>query len=169
MFPNLIFLLSAPTLDSWTNWQTICSRQRCQSRLQGWWLPQAPNIMEKGSRYLFAKVVKTYFLQLLFVLGIKPENYRDLDTQVQSNVKVIDGALVLKNIEKASEGYYLCKSTNGIGRGLSAVIYISVQGMFYHLKNLLSLIYFCSSSIIWNKNQNSNCFERREYRPLMWS
>jgi hypothetical protein len=27
-----------------------------------------------------------------------------------------------------SEGYYLCKATNGIGRGLSAVIYISVQG-----------------------------------------
>ena len=93
--------------------------------------------MEKGSRYLFAKLVKTWYLQLLFVLGIKPENYRDLDTQVQSNVKVIDGALVLKNIQKASEGYYLCKSTNGIGRGLSAVIYISIQGMLYFLKNIL--------------------------------
>ena len=60
--------------------------------------------------------------------GNKPENYRDLDTQVQSNVKVVDGALVLKNVQKASEGYYLCKATNGIGRGLSAVIYISIQG-----------------------------------------
>ena len=74
-------------------------------------------------------LAKTFhYLLLLFVVGIKPENYRDLDTQVQSNVKVIDGALVLKNIQKASEGYYLCKATNGIGRGLSAVIYISVQG-----------------------------------------
>ena len=60
--------------------------------------------------------------------GNKPENYKDLDTQVQSNVKVVDGALVLKNVQKASEGYYLCKATNGIGRGLSAVIYISIQG-----------------------------------------
>ena len=60
--------------------------------------------------------------------GNKPENYQDLDTNVQSNVKVIDGALVMKNIQKENEGYYLCKSTNGIGRGLSAVIYISVQG-----------------------------------------
>ena len=62
------------------------------------------------------------------VLGAKPENYQDLDMQVQSNVKVISGALVLKNIQKSSEGYYLCKASNGIGRGLSAVIYISVQG-----------------------------------------
>ena len=61
--------------------------------------------------------------------GNKPENYRDLDTAVHSNVKVIDGALVLKNVQKASEGYYLCKATNGIGRGLSAVIYISIQGI----------------------------------------
>ena len=60
--------------------------------------------------------------------GNKPEDYRDLDTNVQSNVKVIDGALIMKNIQKENEGYYLCKSTNGIGRGLSAVIYISVQG-----------------------------------------
>ena len=51
-----------------------------------------------------------------------------MDTNVQSNVKVIDGALTMKNIQKENEGYYLCKSTNGIGRGLSAVIYISVQG-----------------------------------------
>ena len=63
-----------------------------------------------------------------FIAGNKPENYRELDTQVKSNVKVIDGALVLKNVQKASEGYYLCKATNGIGRGLSAVIYISIQG-----------------------------------------
>lgn len=71
------------------------------------------------------------FIRTQFTLkcpGNKPENYKDLDTQVQSNVKVIDGALVLKNVQKASEGYYLCKATNGIGRGLSAVIYISIQG-----------------------------------------
>ena len=72
--------------------------------------------------------------------GGKPENYQDLDTNVQSNVKVIDGALVMKNIQKENEGYYLCKSTNGIGRGLSAVIYISVQGIlvihcFFLLQN----------------------------------
>ena len=68
--------------------------------------------------------------------GNKPENYKDLDTQVQSNVKIVDGALVLKNVQKASEGYYLCKATNGIGRGLSAVIYISIQG---YLKSMFCI------------------------------
>ena len=70
-----------------------------------------------------------YYCYCYVSAGNKPENYRDLDTAVHSNVKVIDGALVLKNVQKASEGYYLCKATNGIGRGLSAVIYISIQGI----------------------------------------
>ena len=33
--------------------------------------------------------------------GSQPSNYRDLDTQVNSNVKLIEGAMVLKNIQKA--------------------------------------------------------------------
>ena len=79
--------------------------------------------------------------------GNKPENYKDLDTQVQSNVKVVDGALVLKNVQKASEGYYLCKATNGIGRGLSAVIYISIQGrQCMLLSHSQTLIYLCFSA-----------------------
>merc|ERR1719474_1361664 len=45
--------------------------------------------------------------------GSKPTDYKDLDTQVNSNIKIIDGSLVLKNIQKGSEGYYLCKATNG--------------------------------------------------------
>ena len=81
--------------------------------------------------YIFYWIESSWLTKNL-VSGNKPENYRDLDTQVQSNVKVIDGALVLKNVQKASEGYYLCKATNGIGRGLSAVIYISIQGNLYH-------------------------------------
>ena len=80
------------------------------------------------------------FLSGILCSGNKPENYRDLDTQVQSNVKVIDGALVLKNVQKASEGYYLCKATNGIGRGLSAVIYISIQGKSWSISICLSAL-----------------------------
>ena len=57
-----------------------------------------------------------------------PADYHDLDVQTDRNVKIVDGTLIIKNIQKSHEGYYLCKATNGIGRGLSAVIYISVQG-----------------------------------------
>ncbi len=59
-----------------------------------------------------------------------PGDYHDLDTSSprneRNNVRVIDGALVIKNIQKSHEGYYLCKASNGIG-GISAVAKISVQ------------------------------------------
>lgn len=40
-----------------------------------------------------------------------------------------DGTLSINNIQKTNEGYYLCEAVNGIGAGLSAVIFISVQGI----------------------------------------
>lgn len=55
------------------------------------------------------------------------------------DVKVEEGTLYIHNIQKGSEGYYLCEAVNGIGSGLSAVIMISVQG------NLLNI-----SFSLWN-------------------
>ena len=78
------------------------------------------------SIYVYLSIYISIYLSIY--LGSTPGNYRELDTQVNGNVKIIAGSIVLKNIQKESEGYYLCKATNGIGRGLSAVIYISVQG-----------------------------------------
>ena len=60
-----------------------------------------------------------------------PSDYRDLSTDGGdgrgSSVRVVDGALVIKNIQKGHEGFYLCKASNGIG-GISAVAKIAVQG-----------------------------------------
>ena len=60
-----------------------------------------------------------------------PDDYVELRTEQTNdrNVRIVDGALVLKNIQKSHEGYYLCKASNGIG-GISAVARISVQGEF---------------------------------------
>ncbi len=58
-----------------------------------------------------------------------PGDYRDLEPNPNDrSVKIIDGALIIKNIQKSHEGYYICKASNGIG-GISAVAKISVQGM----------------------------------------
>ena len=54
-----------------------------------------------------------------------PNDYKDLNPS-DRNVKVVDGSLILKNIQKSHEGYYLCKASNGIG-GISAVAKMSVQ------------------------------------------
>ena len=58
-----------------------------------------------------------------------PNDYKELQQNDRNdrNVKIIDGSLVIKNIQKHHEGYYLCKASNGIG-GISAVAKISVQG-----------------------------------------
>ena len=55
-------------------------------------------------------------------------DYRELQ-QSDRNMKIVDGSLIIKNIQKHHEGYYLCKASNGIG-GISAVAKISVQGMY---------------------------------------
>jgi len=63
----------------------------------------------------------------IFIVGSTPNDYRD----IRSNnfVRIEDGTLSIGNIQKSSEGYYLCEATNGIGAGLSAVIFVSVQGI----------------------------------------
>ncbi|XP_073989855.1 Down syndrome cell adhesion molecule 1 isoform X9 [Rhodnius prolixus] len=58
--------------------------------------------------------------------GDSPGDYKDLKPN-NPDVKVEEGTLYIHNIQKGSEGYYLCEAVNGIGSGLSAVIMISVQ------------------------------------------
>lgn len=54
-----------------------------------------------------------------------------------------DGTLSINNIQKTNEGYYLCEAVNGIGAGLSAVIFISVQGI--KKRSFDRLLFFSSS------------------------
>ena len=58
----------------------------------------------------------------------KPSDYVDIHGKSDRTVKIVDGALIIKNIQKAHEAYYLCKASNGIG-GISAVAKLSVQGI----------------------------------------
>ncbi len=58
--------------------------------------------------------------------GSTPNDYRDIRSN--NYVRIEDGTLSIGNIQKSSEGYYLCEASNGIGAGLSAVIFVSVQG-----------------------------------------
>lgn len=60
--------------------------------------------------------------------GDTPGDYTDLKLS-NPDISVEDGTLSINNIQKTNEGYYLCEAVNGIGAGLSAVIFISVQGI----------------------------------------
>ena len=59
-----------------------------------------------------------------------PNDYKDLNPS-DRNVRVVDGSLILKNIQKSHEGYYLCKASNGIG-GISAVAKMSGKISFHN-------------------------------------
>ncbi|XP_058804461.1 cell adhesion molecule Dscam2 isoform X16 [Phymastichus coffea] len=59
-------------------------------------------------------------------VGDAPGDYTDLKLS-NPDISVEDGTLMINNIQKTNEGYYLCEAVNGIGSGLSAVILISVQ------------------------------------------
>ena len=61
-----------------------------------------------------------------------PGDYRDLDSQNDRHLKVVEDALIIKNIQKSHEGFYLCEASNGIG-GISAVARLAVQGNIRHL------------------------------------
>jgi hypothetical protein len=71
--------------------------------------------------------------------GPRPGNYQDLPPNDPRIRIADDGTLHLHNIQKSSEGYYLCEATNDIGAGLSAVTYINVQGFFFTNCDLLGL------------------------------
>lgn len=76
--------------------------------------------------FFFMANLNTY-LRILRVSGNSPGNYIDLKPN-NPNIIVEDGTLSVLNIQKSNEGYYMCEAVNGIGSGLSAVIYITVQG-----------------------------------------
>lgn len=65
--------------------------------------------------------------------GVQPGDYKDFKPN-NPDIRVEDGTLMINNIQKTNEGYYLCEAVNGIGSGLSAVILISVQGMNNNFK-----------------------------------
>ncbi|KYQ52738.1 hypothetical protein ALC60_08153 [Trachymyrmex zeteki] len=61
--------------------------------------------------------------------GKKPGNYHDIashehmqDLRIHSN-----GSLVFGRVQEDHEGFYLCEAVNGIGAGLSKVVYLTVN------------------------------------------
>ena len=91
--------------------------------------PKAADLLEKGSRYFTCKLlftITTIHVECQ-ITGSTPNDYRDIRSN--NYVRIEDGTLSIGNIQKSHEGYYLCEASNGIGAGLSAVIFVSVQGL----------------------------------------
>jgi hypothetical protein len=90
--------------------------------------------------------------------GPRPGNYQDLPPNDPRIRIADDGTLHLHNIQKSSEGYYLCEATNDIGAGLSAVTYINVQGFFFFFLRTVIYLVFLSLYFICIKIFVSSVF-----------
>uniref|UniRef100_T1J817 Down syndrome cell adhesion molecule-like protein Dscam2 n=1 Tax=Strigamia maritima TaxID=126957 RepID=T1J817_STRMM len=96
------------------------------------WLtqPQNTEVILGGSTYLscqvdgFPKPTVTW----MKAVGDAPGDYRDIAFELLHFKLNEEGDLQVLGAEEADKGYYLCKASNGIGAGLSEVVYLSVHG-----------------------------------------
>lgn len=96
----------------------------------------SPSLKSRGRELLVSGLldsVQHFLCRILLknllcsITGDTPGDYTDLKLN-NPDISIEDGTLMINNIQKTNEGYYLCEAVNGIGSGLSAVILISVQG-----------------------------------------
>lgn len=89
----------------------------------------SPSLPGKGLLVWYFTLETSLVLCNMFP-GVSPGDYKDFKPN-NPDVRVEDGTLMINNIQKTNEGYYLCEAVNGIGSGLSAVVLISVQGSLF--------------------------------------
>ncbi|XP_068082192.1 cell adhesion molecule Dscam2 [Anabrus simplex] len=64
-------------------------------------------------------------------IGKRPGNYRDIESGHGGLTVYNNGSLYIQRLQEEHEGYYLCEAVNGIGPGLSKVIYLTVNAPAY--------------------------------------
>lgn len=97
---------------------------------------------KKATGALIVKICFMFVSMGIMLLGQTPGEYKDFKPN-NPDIKVEDGTLIINNIQKTNEGYYLCEAVNGIGSGLSAVILINVQGIL--IRN--TSVFYCFTII----------------------
>lgn len=74
--------------------------------------------------------------------GRNSNDYQQLADNLDSRIMILpNGSLWTAAAEPLDEGHYLCRANNGIGSGLSKVIYVSVNGNTIYY--LLLLFNYC--------------------------
>lgn len=65
------------------------------------------------------------FFNFQFV-GVEPRNFSYIHYNFR-NHHLINGSLLIRELEEADQGYYLCEAHNGIGAGISKLVYLTVH------------------------------------------
>ena len=64
-----------------------------------------------------------------------------------------NGSLIIQEVDKSDESYFMCQISNGVGAGLSRVMFLKVNGEFW-IEFGLSSIEF--NGLDWNSNRCCN-------------
>ncbi len=57
-----------------------------------------------------------------------PRNYHSINEDIGHLIQLSNGSLLIQQAKAEDHGYFLCHVDNGIGGGLSKVIFLTVHG-----------------------------------------
>lgn len=58
--------------------------------------------------------------------GVEPRNFSYIHYNFR-NHHLVNGSLLIRELEEADQGYYLCEAHNGIGAGISKLVFLTVH------------------------------------------
>lgn len=116
--------------------ERLCSyRTERDSSLFVWWLPRTKRHLEERSRWVHwynfkqNQQVQTYLQitsQWNLSTGVEPRNFSYIHYNFR-NHHLVNGSLLIRELEEADQGYYLCEAHNGIGAGISKLVFLTVH------------------------------------------
>jgi hypothetical protein len=71
--------------------------------------------------YLFKPCCRTYIF--LICSGKLATQFDEMEGSLKN------GTLLIEDVKEEDEGYYMCEANNGIGASLSAVVFLTVNGV----------------------------------------
>jgi hypothetical protein len=71
--------------------------------------------------YLFKPCCQTYIF--LICSGKLATQFDEMEGSLKN------GTLLIEDVKEEDEGYYMCEANNGIGASLSAVVFLTVNGV----------------------------------------
>ncbi|XP_022669215.1 Down syndrome cell adhesion molecule-like protein Dscam2 isoform X3 [Varroa destructor] len=107
-------------------------------------------------------------------VGVEPRNFSYIHYNFR-NHHLINGSLLIRELEEADQGYYLCEAHNGIGAGISKLVYLTVhvpphfdtKHRSYNVAKGQGVTLECAASgdrpmhYVWEKNQAAALNESR--------
>lgn len=83
----------------------------------------------QASGYPHARIWWEHAKEKIVSINSVPSHYQPVISN--SHIHALEnGSLIIKDVTKSDEGYYLCQATNGIASDISKVIRISIHGMY---------------------------------------